>query len=183
MGKPATFEIRSVVQRCIDGQQAAVRELIDRYQSMVFGLCFRMLRHREDAEDTTQETFHRVIRNLHRWDSDRKFEPWLLTIAGNRCRTKLAQRARKEAYSTLDFPVEDTKCQPEEGQVFEEVELAIRQLRQEYQEVFRLFHFQQESYEQISLVMNVPIGTVKTWCHRARKEVVDFLSRRKNLAF
>ena len=62
-------------------------DLVNRFRGQVFGLCYRMLGQRQDAEDAAQETFVRVLKNLHRWDPARPFEPWLLTIAGNRCRT------------------------------------------------------------------------------------------------
>ena len=156
-------------------------ELFAQYHPLVYGLCFRMLGQRQDAEDVTQETFFRVIRNLHRWDNERKFEPWLLTIAGNRCRTKLSQRARKQAHVSLDFPVPDQRQDSNAGQILEEVELALENLRSEYQEVFRMFHFQQKSYEEIAAKLNVPQGTVKTWCHRARREMIQLLARRRNI--
>ena len=70
-------------------------ELVDQYRSRVFGLCYRMLGQRQDAEDMTQETFIRALKSLSRWDPERDFEPWLLAIAGNRCRTALATRRRK----------------------------------------------------------------------------------------
>ena len=88
-------ELSIIVNRCLDGQQSAFSDLIDRLRGRVYGLCYRMLGQREDAEDATQETFLRVARNLHRWDPTRSFEPWLLTIAGNRCRTRLAKLTRR----------------------------------------------------------------------------------------
>lgn len=156
-------------------------ELVAQYHPLVYGLCFRMLGQRQDAEDVTQETFFRVIRNLHRWDSERKFEPWLLTIAGNRCRTKLSQRVRKQAPVTLDFPVPDQRHDSEAGLILEEVRLALQELRGDYQKVFKMFHFEQKSYDEIAAQLNVPQGTVKTWCHRARRELVQLLARRDNI--
>ena len=85
-------EFRQLVARCIRGEQAAMIALVERFRGQVFGLCFRMLAQRQDAEDAAQETFVRVLKNLHRWDQQRDFEPWLLAIAGNRCRTALAAR-------------------------------------------------------------------------------------------
>ena len=92
-----------LVNRCIAGSQPAIGELVNRFQGQVFGLCYRMLGQREDAEDATQETFVRVVNNLQRWDPARAFEPWLLTIAGNRCRTKLAKRKRRPSEMTLNY--------------------------------------------------------------------------------
>ena len=88
-------ELSLLVDRCLAGDQSSFKELVYRFRGQVYGLCYRMLGQREDAEDATQETFLRVVRNLDRWDPKRAFEPWLLTIAGNRCRTRLAKRTRR----------------------------------------------------------------------------------------
>ena len=78
-----------LITACLAGDQAAITELVEHYRSQVFGICFRMLGHRQDAEDATQETFLRVLNNLNQWDQQRPFEPWLFAIASNRCRTCL----------------------------------------------------------------------------------------------
>src|SRR6516225_11997172 len=72
-----------------------MQRLIEQHQAGVFGLCVRFLNHRQDAEDVTQETFLRVFRSLRRWDKRRPLKPWIMGIAVNRCRTWLAQRARR----------------------------------------------------------------------------------------
>ena len=100
-----TEELSVLVNRCLAGHQPSFGQLVERFRGQVYGLCFRMLGQREDAEDATQETFVRVIRNLHRWDQGRAFEPWLLTIAGNRCRTKLARRMKRPGNVSLDQPI------------------------------------------------------------------------------
>ena len=66
-----------LVRRCLKGDEAAIESLVARYQSDVFGLCVRLLHHRQDAEDVTQEVFLRIFRSLKRWDSTR---PWLTKL-------------------------------------------------------------------------------------------------------
>ena len=90
-------ELKSLVRQCLTGDQRSMLALVERFQGQVFGLCYRMLGQRQDAEDAAQETFVRVLKNLHRWDPEREFQPWLLTIAGNRCRTALSARKRRPA--------------------------------------------------------------------------------------
>ena len=139
----------------------------------------RMLRQREDAEDCTQETLIRVMKNLHRWDPTGKFEPWLYTIAGNRCRTRISKRCRRPNSVTLEIPVEDnTQLYQAAELLSEEIELALEDLRSEYRNAFTLFHRHELSYEEIGEMMEVPLGTVKTWVHRARRELVNRLSKR-----
>src|SRR4051812_23908198 len=86
-GDRLTPETRNLVHRCQSGEAAAIAALIERFQGQVFGLCFRMLGQRQDAEDMCQETFVRAVRSLDSFELERPFEPWLLSIAGNRCRT------------------------------------------------------------------------------------------------
>jgi len=87
---------RNLVRGCLAGEDDALSAFVSRYQSAVFGLCYRMVAHRHDAEDITQEVFLRAFRNLRQWDPTRPLVPWLLTIAANRCRTWLANRTRRE---------------------------------------------------------------------------------------
>jgi RNA polymerase sigma-70 factor (ECF subfamily) len=153
--------------------------LVDRFRGQVFGLCLRMLGQRQDAEDAAQETFVRVLKNLHRWDPGRDFEPWLLAIAGNRCRTALATRKRRPAGEVLPEQVADHRPDQQSAQhLAEEVSLALETVREDYREAFVLFHEHQLSYEQIAQVMEVPLGTVKTWVHRARRGLIDRLRQR-----
>jgi len=70
---PLTDELQALIRRCRAGDQDAMVDLVERFRGQVFGLCYRMLDHREDAEDAAQETFVRVLKNLHRFDAERAF--------------------------------------------------------------------------------------------------------------
>lgn len=178
-GVVVASELCLLVDRCLDGQQSAFRELIQKFQGPVFGLCYRMLGQREEAEDAMQETFVRVVRNLHRWDPERAFEPWLLTIAGNRCRTRLAKRKRRPKSQTLDYPIQDSShLETAANHLAEEVAIALKGVRDEYKQAFLLFYKRQLCYAEIAKQMNIPLGTVKTWVHRARRELIDRLKKR-----
>lgn len=155
-------------------------ELMSRFQGPVFGLCYRMLRQRQDAEDAVQETFVRAFRSLRRWDSSREFEPWLLAIAGNRCRTSLAKRMRQPVARSMEYSIERQEPDLEPLTLLEEeVDLALNGMRLEYRRAFSLFHEMNLSYAEIAERMQVPVGTVKTWVHRARREMVRSLSERE----
>lgn len=156
-----------------------MQALVERYQGNVLGLCFRMLGHRQDAEDAAQEAFVRALRNLDKVDLNRDIEPWLLAIAGNCCRTRLAQRVRRPANLPLTVDLQDNSVEEEAGRhLAEEVRHGLQSLREEHRQAFLLFHEQELSYEQIAQVLDVPMGTVKTWVHRARRELIDCLRRR-----
>lgn len=175
----AALDSPGLVARCLAGHQTAMVELVSRYTCLVFGLCYRMLGHRQDAEDAAQETFMRALKSLHHWDATRSFEPWLLAIAGNRCRTALANRKRKPTPDVLVESPADTRPQfAEKEWLAEDVQWALQQLRPEYRQAFVLFHEQYQGYGQIAEILDVPLGTVKTWVYRARRELTDLLASR-----
>ena len=169
-----------LISACLAGDQAAITKLVAHYRSQVFGLSIRMLGHRQDAEDATQETFLRVLNNLNQWDQQRPFEPWLFAIASNRCRTALAKRARRPH---LDSLVETTSTadakQQARNALDEELNLALNHLRPEHRLAFTLFHHHENSYLEIAEILNCPLGTAKTWVHRARRALIHQLHTRK----
>lgn len=172
-------KVPEVVNRCLRGDQAAMVELVELFHGTVFGLCYRMLGQWQDAEDVTQEVFVRVFRSLHRYDRQREFKPWLLAIAGNRCRTVLAQRKRRPTPRPVvnDLP-DPTPTLRDAQHLSEEVQLALGKLRDDHRAAFLLFHEQELSYAEIGEVLGCPVGTVKTWIYRARRDIARELIRR-----
>src|SRR3954469_9584072 len=155
-------ELRTLVGHCLTGNQSAMLALVERFRGQVLGLCYRMLGQRQDAEDAAQETFVRVLKNLHRWACSRDFMLWLFTIAGNRCRTALAGRRRRPTVELAEDAVADHRPDQGPGQLLaEEVRQALLELRGEYRRAFLLFHDQELSYPEIAQAMGVPLGTIK----------------------
>ena len=166
-----------LVERCLAGEEDGLCAFVEQFQGMIFGICFRMLGHREDAEDVAQDVFLRIFRALDRWDSNRPLKPWLITIAANRCRTVLEKRRRLPQPSEF-ADRESTDWRPESADLGEELQLGLEKLREEYRQCFILFHQQEMSCAEIGEMLNCPEGTVKTWLHRARRELAEFLTRR-----
>jgi RNA polymerase sigma-70 factor (ECF subfamily) len=171
-------EETGLVRRCLQGHADAMRLLIERFQPDVFGLCVRLLNHRQDAEDVAQEVFLRVFRSLHRWDETRPLKPWIMGITVNRCRTWISQRVRRP--ELVDY-LQETAARDDTDdstEMVSEIRAAVFQLRPDYRTVFVMFHEQGHCYEDIAAAMDRPVGTVKTWLHRARLEVLDQLRQR-----
>jgi RNA polymerase sigma-70 factor (ECF subfamily) len=172
-------EFSKLVDRCQAGEHTAILQLVDQFERPVFGLCFRMLRHHQDAEDMAQETFVRALKSLGHWDRQRGFLPWLLAIAGNRCRTLLSRRTRRPpTVGLVEDPSDPVADDEPARRLREEMQLAMASVRDEYRQAFVLFHEQELSYAEIGAALDCPVGTVKTWVHRARRELIERLRER-----
>ncbi len=178
MNDLSPIEERELVRLCLAEDPDAVQSFVRRFQNLVFGVCVRILGHRHDAEDVTQEVFLRAFRSLAGFDSTRAIQPWLLTIAVNRCRTHLG--LRKTRPCSIDYSDEtmDTRPPDHDSDLAEELQRAIETLREDYRVCFVLFHDQQLSLPEISAIIGSPVGTIKTWLHRARKQLAVYLLER-----
>jgi RNA polymerase sigma-70 factor (ECF subfamily) len=168
----------ALVRRCLAKDAAAVRTLVERFQAEVFGLCYRMLNHRHDAEDVSQETFLRVFRSLRRWDPSRPLRPWIMGIAVNRCRTWLAQRVKRPELADYLQDVAAGPSNEGSSELVREIAAAVSDLRPDYRAVFVMFHEQNLPYDEIADAIGRPVGTVKTWLHRARTDLLTRLRER-----
>jgi RNA polymerase sigma-70 factor, ECF subfamily len=182
-----------LVTRAQAGSETAYRELLGRYQRPVFSLIYRMVRDREQAEDLAQETFVKVFNNITRYDPRYKFSSWIFKIASNQTIDHLRRkeldtvsldgsrqaRTQEEAESSR-ISVESSGPNPEEfveaRELGAEIEAAIGGLRPEYRTAIVLRHVEGRAYEEIAEIMEVPLGTVKTYIHRARTELRDVLA-------
>ena len=184
---PASTDLE-VVTRARTGEQAAYKELVRRYQRPVFSLVFRMVRNRELAEDLSQETFVKVLNALDSYRPEYKFSSWVFKIANNAAIDHLRRR-ELDTLSLEGSPHAETPQMIEatalqigdqgENQLEEvenkelggEIERAIAKLRPEYRTCILLRHVEGRAYEEIADILNLPLGTVKTYIHRARNEL------------
>jgi RNA polymerase sigma factor (sigma-70 family) len=168
----------AMVRFCLQNDADAIRALVDRFQADVFGLCMRLLNNRHDAEDVSQEIFLRVFRSLRRWDGERPLRPWIMGIAVNRCRTHLSQRMRRPDLADYLHETAETRIADDSAEMVREIAAAVAKLRPDYRVAFVMFHEQGHPYEVIAEAMERPVGTIKTWLHRARTEVLTHLRER-----
>ena len=175
------------------GSEKAYRELLDRYQRPVFSLVYRMVRDRERAEDIAQETFVKVFNNLESYNPKYKFSSWIFKIANNLAIDTLRRKELRtvsldgsrnattaEETESSRITVASADANPEEQleakELGGEIEAAIGQLRAEYRTAILLRHVEGRPYEEIAEIMDVPLGTVKTYIHRARSELRELLA-------
>ena len=180
-GLAKAMDDSALVRAIRRGEPQAARLLVERYHGAIFGLCFRILRHREDAEDIVQETFIRALGALPGFDAGRPLRPWLLKIAANRCRSMLSTQSRRPRVDSSVSRPEQVDPRPgrdDPNDLAGELEQALDRLRPEYRLVFLMFHEQTLSYEEIASALERPVGTIKTWLHRARAEMAEHLSRK-----
>ena len=194
IGPTATDQ--EVVLAARRGSDAAYRELVRRYERPVFSLIYRMVRDRELAEDLTQETFIKALNALASYRPEFKFSSWIFKIANNAAIDQLRRREvdtlSLDGSPTAETPdaVEATALQVgskgetpldelEAREIGSAIEVAIGKLRPEYRSCIMLRHVEGLAYEEIAENLNLPLGTVKTYIHRARNELRQYLGHLK----
>jgi len=187
-----TLPDADVVRLAQQGRELAFRELVRRYERPVFSLVFRMVRDRELAEDLAQDAFIKVLNHIDRYSPEFKFSSWLFKIANNVAIDHLRRRridtisidgsphaasASEIEASTLDIgsDQENALDEMEAKELGSAIEQAIARLRPEYRSCIMLRHVEGRSYEEIAATLDLPLGTVKTYIHRARHELREAL--------
>ncbi|MEK6611509.1 MAG: sigma-70 family RNA polymerase sigma factor [Gemmatimonadota bacterium] len=174
------------------GREPAFRELVRRYERPVFSLVFRMVRDTATAEDLAQETFIKVLNHIDKYRPEFKFSSWLFKIANNVAIDHLRRRqlstisidGAPNASSAADveatrFDIADKSESAldamEARELGSAIERAIGALRPEYRSCIMLRHVEGRSYEEIAATLDLPLGTVKTYIHRARHQLREAL--------
>lgn len=174
--------VKCLINKVKQGEQQAFRDLIELYQNQVFNICFRLIGNRHDAEDLTQEAFLRAYQNINSHDINKKFSSWLFRIAINltidRIKKKKpdyyldAEVAGTEGMAMYTLIPEDSKL-PEDQVIDMElqdtVQNAILRLAPKYRSAIVLKYIEDLSLSEISDIMQIPIGTVKTRIYRGRE--------------
>ncbi len=184
---------QEVVLLAREGREAAYRELVRRYERPVFSLIYRMVRDRELAEDLAQETFVKALNAIESYRPEFKFSSWIFKIANNASIDQLRRRELNtlsldgspnaetaDAVEATALQIGDRAETPLEELEARElggaIEVAIGQLRPEYRSCILLRHVEGRPYEEIAEMLELPLGTVKTYIHRARNELRQALS-------
>jgi RNA polymerase sigma-70 factor (ECF subfamily) len=155
----------------------AFGELVSRYQTGVFNVCYRLLHERGEAEDLAQETFMRAYNRLHTFDVEREFSPWIRRVAANLCLNYLESQ---KVTAPLDEERDADRAQLPEAvtevrERSEQIRDVLLSLPPQYRVVVELRHYQELSYDEIANELNIPLSDVKSHLFRARKLLAEKL--------
>jgi len=175
-----------LIERFQNGDLYAFDLIVKRYKNQLLNFVYRFLGNAEEAEDLVQETFLRVYRNRKAYQKVAKFSTWIYTIAGNLAKTELRKRKRRKffsisdlGYNEKDYDISDDAYNPEkdvDSRMKEEIiHREIEELSPKFREVILLRDVQQLSYEEISQIVKIPLGTVKSRVNRGRLKLQEKL--------
>ena len=176
-----------LVQQALGGSQAAYHALVARYATPAVNLATRMVQDRALAEDLAQEAFVRAFERLSTYDQQRRFASWFFQILHNVTIDHL--RHKRPAIVSLDgleeaghprvpatAPGSAPDALAEQAALVRAVDAALSRIRPEYREAIVLRYREDLSVQEIADTMSVPVGTVKIYLYRARKELASILS-------
>ena len=177
------------LQEARKGDEEAYSRIVEAYQRPVFNLCYRMLGDRTLAEDASQETFLKAFMGLKRYDPERPFITWLLSIASNHCIDRLRRRRLRlvpleELYSAPQ--IADATPGPEKALAKSEQEHEMRQtllhLAHKDRAAVVLHYWHGLSYAEVAETLSLTTSAVKSRLHRARRELAThWLSRQAEM--
>jgi RNA polymerase sigma-70 factor (ECF subfamily) len=172
------------------GERASFQKLVERYQRELFHFLVRFLGDRAAAEDVFQETFLQVHQSADQIDPTRRFRPWLFTIAANKARDLMRSQARRPTnplqasinpgddesgeFMDLMSSSEDSADEPmQRAELQQSVQKAVMGMPEHLREILLLSYFHQFPYKQISDILEIPLGTVKSRLHAAVAHFAD----------
>ena len=168
----------SLVRRAQRGDTEAFSELVRRHQRVVYNLAWRFMRSPESAEDMAQEAFLKAFRLLKGFRGDCGFSSWLYRVTCSVCLTELNKRKkRKEVALRPGHERQAVEPPPDISDMPELIRRCVNKLPERYAAIVTMYYLEEVSYEEIAEAMAIPMGTLKTWMHRARKELKHIVEK------
>lgn len=174
------MEVKEIVRNCLKGEAKAWKMLVDFYSRKIFNLAYQFAGTPQEAEDLTQEIFLKLYNSLEKYDFERDFSAWFLTLARNflidefrRTRLEKSQRADFEELNTAAAEADGPENRLLSQEKAELVRQALLQLSPELRTVLVLREIEGFSYEEIAQKMKLPLGTVKSRVNRGRIQIAQ----------
>jgi RNA polymerase sigma-70 factor, ECF subfamily len=171
---------RTLLDRCKNGDQSAIEELVLKYQDRIYNLCRHMLHDPSNAEDAAQDTFIKACRNLKKFTPEASFYTWLYRIAVNTCLDYRKKTFLQSLFRSTDekntYLIEQMSSAPSPERLYESKQMGhalqknLSLLSPKLRTVLVLKEIEGLSYEEIAEVLDTSIGTVKSRISRAREE-------------
>jgi RNA polymerase sigma-70 factor (ECF subfamily) len=161
--------------------RASFEDLLAAYQDKVFRLACSLLGNDAQAEDVTQDVFIRVWKALPGYRGEASLSTWIYAIARNACLTALKAASARPTVALDDAAVRPRLLGRLERPGDLDIPALLGSLPEKYRQVIILFYLEDKSYEEVALLLDLPMGTVKTYLHRARKELIAAVARAKTV--
>ena len=158
-----------------NGNEQAYIELVRRYRNRLMTFVFRFLGDMELSEDIVQDTMIKVYTHKHYYKEIAKFSTWIYTIAGNLAKTELRKRKRRKVTLLSQMNTDDRKYEIPSTELQSEDIVQGEYTERYFRSAVILRDIQELSYEEISKIVNVPLGTVKSRINRARLQLQQTL--------
>jgi RNA polymerase sigma-70 factor (ECF subfamily) len=167
-----TGKVVDLIEDALHGDEHASQKILNLYKGRIFSYVYRMVRNYHDAEDITFDTFIRCFNALHRFDRTKQFSTWLFTIAHNLVIDFYRKNKQEYEYFDERHAIKDDFIHEyEKKKKLERIERALTKLPPLDREIVILFHREEYSYQEISEIVKIPVTTIKTRLHRARKKL------------
>ena len=176
---------KTLIGRCQAGEKEAFGVLVNKYAGRAIAAAHLILGNRDDAMDASQEAFIRAWRNIRRFNGRSRFYTWYSALMRNVCLSRLRRRRRRRTAELVEEPAgpraqTDPTLLAERNERAEQIHQAILRLPLKHREIIVMSHFQEMSYKEMAEALAIPIGTVMSRLHNARKALRKMLP--KNLA-
>ena len=185
------FELtdEELIKKFQDGDVGAYNQIVYRYKDRLLNFIYRFLNDLDQSEDLVQDTLLKLYTHKDSYKEIAKFSTWLFTIAANLARTELRKIKRRKTFSVTElsyddreFVIESTDVGPGEenfSQNFEKnVQRALAELPDDFKTIIILRDIQELSYDEISKIVEVPLGTVKSRINRGRVKLQELLKKK-----
>lgn len=184
----------AVVERAKEGDEAAFAQLMDQYREPVYYMLLKMVKNTDDAEDLTIEAFGKAFNRIQQYSPNYAFSTWLFKIASNNCidfirKKRVHLTSMDHAYSNEDgqsvkIDVESGTMDPEETIIKQQkvkmMRKVVEKLKPRYRDLIKKRYFEELTYEEISVEMDLPLGTVKAQLFRAREFLANLMKNTKD---
>lgn len=176
---------REIVVAAVRGDAQAFYELINRHKTQLYRIAFRYLKSEQDALEVIQETTFRAYRSIKKLKEPEYFKTWLIRILINACHNELkrqrVQTSLRDEVSLAEVTAGDESTEPGGSVNLQRLDIlsALERLELKNRQVIELKYFEDLTIREISLILERPEGTIKTWLTQSYKQLREYLAERR----